>query len=241
MWHPLWDGRGWGGGAGGYSKNEILSDVGGWGVSECSDVQSLFFLLKKIGFVRWPGIMMSHILIYYWQEIFLLTLTSGIEVRYSSDIAFSYCILKQNLEHVTLRVRGGKFIIKWKKPNPNPNLWPSNIFYRFVIKFMSLSWFLWLYHFYGLFTAYSLYEEIMLVRLYGNHPLMIPLHCLWAELNNRARGQVKYDVTWFCFCFDFVRFHARFGCCSIVYLHFHVVQIKQVDCKMSTKNMNDYK
>ena len=41
------------------------------------------------------------------------------------------------------------------------------------------------------------------------------------------------------FCFDFVRSHARCGCCSIVCLRFHVVQIKQADCKMSTKN--DYK
>ena len=69
---------------------------------------------------------------------------------------------------------------------------------------------------------------------------MIQLHCLWAESNNRARGQFECDVTWFCFGFgfDFVRSHARFGCCSIVCLRFHVVQIKQVDCKMSTKNLN---
>ena len=73
------------------------------------------------------------------------------------------------------------------------------------------------------------------------HPLMIPLHCLWTESNNRARGQFGCDVTWFCFCFDFVRSHARFSCCSIVCLRFHVVQIKQVDCKRSTKNVNNYK
>ena len=30
---------------------------------------------------------------------------------------------------------------------------------------MSLSWFLWLYHFYGLFMAYLSYEEVMSVRL----------------------------------------------------------------------------
>ena len=41
------------------------------------------------------------------------------------------------------------------------------------------------------------------------HPLMISLHCLWAKSNNRTRGQFEYDVTWFCFCFNFVRSHAR--------------------------------
>ena len=51
---------------------------------------------------------------------------------------------------------------------------------------------------------------------------MIPLHCLWAKSNNRTRGQFKCDVTWFCFCFDFV-------------------QIEQVDCKMNPKNVNNYK
>ena len=74
-----------------------------------------------------------------------------------------------------------------------------------------------------------------------SHPLMIPLHCLWAISSNRTRGQFECDVTWFCFCFDFVRSHARYGCCSIVCLSFQVVQIKQADCKMNTKNVNNYK
>ena len=30
------------------------------------------------------------------------------------------------------------------------------------------------------------------------------------------RGHFECDVTWFCFCFDFVHSHARCGCCSIV-------------------------
>ena len=47
-----------------------------------------------------------------------------------------------------------------------------------------------------------------------SHPLMIPLHCLWAKSNNRTRGQFECDVTWFCFCFDFVRSHVRCGCSS---------------------------
>ena len=73
-----------------------------------------------------------------------------------------------------------------------------------------------------------------------SHPLMIPLHYLWAKSNNRTLGQFECDV-WLVFVFDFVRSHARWGCCSIVCLHFQVVQIKQVDCKMSTNNLNNHK
>ena len=55
-----------------------------------------------------------------------------------------------------------------------------------------------------------------------SYPLMILLHCLWAKSNNRTCGQFKCDVTWFCFCYDFM-------------------QTKKVDCKMSTKNVSNYK
>ena len=48
-----------------------------------------------------------------------------------------------------------------------------------------------------------------------SHPLIIPLHCLWAKSNNRTCGQSECDVTWLCFCFYFVRSHARCDCCSI--------------------------
>ena len=74
-----------------------------------------------------------------------------------------------------------------------------------------------------------------------SHLLLIPLHCLWAKSNNRTHGQFECDATWFCFCFDFVRSRALCGLCSIVCLRFQVVQIKQVDCKMSNKNVNNYK
>ena len=74
-----------------------------------------------------------------------------------------------------------------------------------------------------------------------SHSLMILLHCLWARSINRMRGQFKYEVTWFLFCFNFVGSNARCGCRTIVCLRFQVVQIKQVDCKMSTKNVNNYK
>ena len=71
-----------------------------------------------------------------------------------------------------------------------------------------------------------------------SHPLMILLHCLWAKSNYRTRGQFECDM--FCFCFDFVHSHSRWGCCSIVCLRFQDVQIKQVDCKMNTENVNNY-
>ena len=45
---------------------------------------------------------------------------------------------------------------------------------------------------------------------------MMPLHCLWAKLNDGTRGQFEYDLTWFRFYFDFVRPHAQCGCCYIV-------------------------
>ena len=57
-----------------------------------------------------------------------------------------------------------------------------------------------------------------------SHPLMMPLHCLWAKSNNRTRSQFECDVTFF--YIDFVRSHARWGCCSIVCLRFQVVQVK---------------
>ena len=49
-----------------------------------------------------------------------------------------------------------------------------------------------------------------------SHPLMIPLHCLWAKSKNRTRDQFECDVTWFSFDFEFVPLHARCGCCCIV-------------------------
>ena len=70
-----------------------------------------------------------------------------------------------------------------------------------------------------------------------SHPLMIPLHCLWANSSNSMRGQL--NVTCLFFCFDFVC--SLCGCCSLICLRFQVVQIKEVYCKMSTKNVNSYK
>ena len=68
-------------------------------------------------------------------------------------------------------------------------------------------------------------------------------HGIVCGLNRTTERVVNLNVTWlgFCFCFDFVRSHARCSCCSIDFLHFQVVQIKQVDCNTSTKNVNNYK
>ena len=60
----------------GWAKNEMLSDVSGWGggggwgvgVSKCSGRPN------KTGVTPWPDIMLSQTLIYYWQEIFLIPL-----------------------------------------------------------------------------------------------------------------------------------------------------------------------
>ena len=74
-----------------------------------------------------------------------------------------------------------------------------------------------------------------------SHPLTRPLYCLWANWNNKRLVNLK--MTWlglFSF-FDFVCSQARYGCCSILCLRFQVVQIKKVDCKMGTKNVNNYK
>ena len=56
---------------------------------------------------------------------------------------------------------------------------------------------------------------------------MIPLH-------RTIERVVNLNVT-------FVRSDARCDCYSIVSLRFQVVQIQQVDRKMSTKNVNNYK
>ena len=65
------------------------------------------------------------------------------------------------------------------------------------------------------------------------------MHCLRAKANNRTRGQFECNVTWFYFCFNLVCSYARCSCCSMVYLRFQLLQIKQIDCKMITKNVNN--
>ena len=57
-----------------------------------------------------------------------------------------------------------------------------------------------------------------------SHRLMVPLHYLWGKLKIRTCSQFECVVTWCCFCFDFVCSYARCRCCSVVCLHFQVVQ-----------------
>ena len=110
-----------------------------------------FFLLQNIGFARWPDIILSQTLIYYWQEIFLLALTSDSEV-----------------------------ILKW-------------------------------------------------------------YHCIVFRLNRTMKCIVNLNMTCLVlFLFWFRLLMCTVWCCSIVCLRFQVVQIKRVDCKMSTKNVNNY-
>ena len=66
------------------------------------------------------------------------------------------------------------------------------------------------------------------------------MHSLRAKANNRMRGEFECNVTWFYFCFNLVCSYVRCGCCSMVYLRFQLLQIRQVDCKMITKNVSNY-
>ena len=71
------------------------------------------------------------------------------------------------------------------------------------------------------------------VRLWSDRSIM-PVHYLWAKLNNRTRGQFQCDMTLF-FVFVWCR---SFTCTARLLFHslrFQVMQIKQVDCKVSTK------
>ena len=148
IWRPL---RG-GGGVGGGGVKQKWNVIGcrRVGLCECSGRPIFIFSLKKSGFAPWPDIML---IIYYWQETFLLTLTSDSEA--------------------------------------------------------SLKWY----------------------------------HCIACGLNRTIGHVVNLNMTWLyfilyiSFLFNFVDPHTRARCCSIVCLRFQVMQIKQVDCKISTKKI----
>ena len=148
IWRPL---RG-GGGVGGGGVKQKWNVIGcrRVGLCECSGRPIFIFSLKKSGFAPWPDIML---IIYYWQETFLLTLTSDSEA--------------------------------------------------------SLKWY----------------------------------HCIACGLNRTIGHVVNLNMTWLyfilyiSFLFNFVDPHTRARCCSVVCLRFQVMQIKQVDCKISTKNI----
>ena len=50
-----------------------------------------------------------------------------------------------------------------------------------------------------------------------SHPLMIPLHCLWAKSYNSMHGQFECDRTWFCFVLGFL--FSSFTCILWLLLH----------------------
>ena len=64
---------------------------------------------------------------------------------------------------------------------------------------------------------------------------MMPLHSLWAKSNNRTHGQFECDVT--CFVLVFISFDHMLCAVAVPWFDyvFKLLQIKQVDCKMSTK------
>ena len=73
--------------------------------------------------------------------------------------------------------------------------WTSNLFF-FLLKKIGFDLKMNI-----LLTRYLLFDSD--VRQWS-HPLMIPLHCLWAKSNTKTRGQFECDLPWFCFCFVFV-------------------------------------
>ena len=151
--NEYWGGVGRGGGWG-RQNWDVIGRMGVGGVRECFRCPILIFILKKIGFVPWPSIMLSQTLIYYWQEIFF-TFTLTLD---SEAILYSY-------------------------------------------------------------------------------------HCIVCGINRTIERVVNFNVTWLSFVFVLILFvhNTRCGCCSIACLRFQVVEIKQVYCKMSPKNMNNYK
>ena len=80
-----------------------------------------------------------------------------------------------------------------------------------------------------------------------NHLLMITLNCLWAKSNNSTPCQFEYGMSLCiylfiylfiqCFCLNsFIHMHGAVVVWNNkVCLRFQVIQLKQVDCKMSTK------
>ena len=66
-------------------------------------------------------------------------------------------------------------------------------------------------------------------------------HCIVFGLNRKMSGQFECDMTLlllllFGFCLISFIHNARCGCCSIVCLRLQVMQIKQVESKMSKKH-----
>ena len=83
-----------------------------------------------------------------------------------------------------------------------------------------------------LFWTSNLYIFLLKKIGYASWPDMLKPNNILSTRN------LSLNETWL--GFNFVRSHARCGCCSIVCLRLQVVQIKQVDCNMSAKNVNNF-
>ena len=73
--------------------------------------------------------------------------------------------------------------------------------------------------------------------------ILYSYHCIVCGINRTMDRVVSFNVTWLSFVFVLILFvhNTRCGCCSIACLRSQIVEIKQVYCKMSPKNMNNYK
>ena len=91
IWRPLWGNVG----EGSKQKWDVIGRRG-WGISECSASPVFIFLLKKIGFSPWQDVMLSQT-IYYWQDIFPLTLTSDCETSFNNTIIQLHCLWAKSL------------------------------------------------------------------------------------------------------------------------------------------------
>ena len=61
----------------------------------------------------------------------------------------------------------------------------------FIIKFVSLSWFLRNYHFYGLFTAHFFYEEEKTNMRYSNGYFWLPQNVCYCNENSLQKAKRK--------------------------------------------------
>ena len=88
-------------------------------------------------------------------------------------LTFNWIVVNKRQCHLFVQFESGSMLhhrsvgVSSKKKNLIQNLTLTLTFLYlilfFIIKFVSLSWSLRLYHCYGLFTAYFLYEEVMSV------------------------------------------------------------------------------
>ena len=67
------------------------------------------------------------------------------------------------------------------------------------------------------------------------------VNILLRKFDTSSKKEMKMIKTQIFFMENNKKCQERVCCCSIDCLSFQVVQIKQVDCKMSTKDVNNYK